>query len=168
MKIVLIGFMGSGKTTIADSLAYKLKLELIEMDELALKKTERKTINEIFKKDGEKSFRKLEYTVAREISNKDNVVISSGGGVVMDKSVMNHLTKNGFVIYLEANFGKIKERIALKRIKPPLFQDADKAKKLFDLRIPLYKAYANLVINTENKTVDQIVKQIVKGLNGRK
>ena len=168
MRIVLIGFMGSGKTTVGAFLADKFKYKLIDMDQLALKKSKRTTINEIFEKDGEKSFRRIELTVAKEISKKESIVVSSGGGVVMNKSTMNYLIKNSYVIYLEASFDTIKKQVALKKLKPPLFQKVTSAKKLFDLRKPLYKGYANMVINTNKKSVDKIVKQILKGLDGWK
>lgn len=168
MKLVLIGFMGSGKTTVAKSLATKLNLQFIDMDNLVLKKTTRKSINQIFKLDGEKKFREIELEVAKEMDPKESSVISTGGGVVMSQQVMSHLTKNANVYYLKASFDKIKKRIALKEIKPPLFQNVYSAKKLFDLREPLYRQYANLVIETDHKNVEEIVKEIMEDLDGRK
>ena len=63
---------------------------------------------------------------------------------------------------------RIKKRVALKKVRPPLFQNVISAKKLFDLREPLYENYANLIIDTDEKSVDQVIKEILKGLNGRK
>jgi|SRR3989344_2985419 len=168
MKIVLIGFMGSGKTTVAATLADKLKLKVFDMDKTALKKSNRSSINEIFEKDGEKTFREIELEVAKEIGNKNNIVVSTGGGVVMDQKTMNYLLENTYVIYLKASFDRIKKRVALKKVRPPLFQNVISAKKLFDLREPLYENYANLIIDTDEKSVDQVIKEILKGLNGRK
>ncbi|HBQ51154.1 hypothetical protein A3B42_01730 [Candidatus Daviesbacteria bacterium RIFCSPLOWO2_01_FULL_38_10] len=163
MRIVLIGFMGSGKTTVAKLLAKKLRLKTIDMDDLALKKSGRKSINEIFEKDGEQKFRKIEYEVAKDISNEDKVVISTGGGVVMDKSTMNYLTKNSSVVYLKTGFDKIKKQVMLKKIRPPLFKSIVSAKKLLQAREPLYENFANIVITTDNKSVRSIVKEIIYG-----
>ncbi len=168
MKIILIGFMGSGKTTVAAALADKLKLKIIDMDKQAIKKSKRKSINKIFEKDGEKDFRAIELKVAKEVGSRNNVVISTGGGVVTSKTTMNYLIKNSTIFYLEASFDKIKERVALKKVKPPLFQEVSFAKRLFDKRLPLYKSYSDMAIKTDNKTVDQIVGEILKGLDGRK
>lgn len=167
MKIVLIGFMGSGKTTIAGSLATKLNLEVIDMDDLAIRKTTRKSINEIFDLEGEEKFREIESEVAKDLDQKDNVVISTGGGVIMNDSIMDSLGKNATIVYLKNNFNKIKEHIALKKIKPPLFQDEVSAKKLFELREPLYTKYADLVVLADNKYIDEIVDEIMEELNGR-
>ncbi len=167
MRIVLTGFMGSGKTTIANSLATKLNFEFIDMDDLALRKTTRKSINEIFDLDGEEKFRELESEVAKDLEQKDNVVISTGGGVIMNASIMGSLRKNATTIYLKNSFDKIKEHIALKKIKPPLFQDEVSAKKLFELREPLYTQYADLVVLADNKYVEEIVDEIMEELNGR-
>lgn len=163
MRIVLIGFMGSGKTTIGKLLAKKLKLKFIEMDNLTLKKSFRKSINEIFEKDGEKQFRKLELQVAKDLVKKGGVVISSGGGVIMDKSTMNYLTKNSRIIYLSASFEKIRKQVMLKKIRPPLFKSLAFAKKLLALRKPLYENFANIVVTTDNKNVSNIVKEIIDG-----
>lgn len=168
MKIVLIGFMGSGKTTVAENLAKNLNLTFIDMDQLALAKSGRNSINEIFEVDGEKKFREIESEVASSMAKKDQVVISTGGGVVMNKSVMAYLKNNATIIYLKVSFDKIKEHIALKKVRPPLFQNELSAKKLFDLRAPLYEHYANIVITADNKDIVEIVKEIMEDLNGRK
>lgn len=164
MKIVLIGFMGVGKTSVAKALARKLKLEEIDMDTLALKKSKRKTINEIFEKDGEAKFREMELVVSKEISKKDGVVISTGGGVVMNNLIMNYLKANAFVVYLKSNFDKITERVQLKKLRPPLFQDVQSARKLFTFRKPLYEKYADIIIETDNKNIDEVVLEIEKNL----
>ncbi len=163
MRIVLIGFMGSGKTTIGKLLAKKLNLKFIEMDDLTLKLSSRKNINEIFEKDGEQQFRKLELLVAKDLAKIDGVIISSGGGVVMNKSTMNYLTKNSSVVYLKTSFDKIRQQIKLKKIRPPLFKSIASAKKLLALREPLYEHFANMIVTTDNKNVGNIVEEIIYG-----
>lgn len=167
MRIVLLGFMGSGKTTVAKFLADKLNMKAIEMDDLTLKKSSRKSINEIFASDGEKKFRELELQVAKELSKKDDVVISAGGGVVMNALIMNYLKKNSQVIYLKSSFEKAAERINLKKIKPPLFQNIYSARKLFKLREPIYAVYANITIITDEKSLNEVIEDIIVELKQR-
>lgn len=161
MKIVLIGFMGAGKTTVAKIIAKKLKLEMIDMDSIALKRSGRKNINEIFEKDGEAKFREIELEVAEDISGTDDAIISTGGGVVMNPLIMDYLKVNGFTVYLSSSFDKIRERVSLKKVRPPLFQNIKSAKKLFDLRSPLYEKYADINIETDNKDIYDVAKEII-------
>lgn len=162
MKIILIGFMGAGKTTIGKILAKKLKMDLIEMDELVLKKSKRKTINEIFALDGERRFRELEIEVGRELKNVDEVVISTGGGVVMNKIILDYLKEgNGQIIFLKTSFAEIVKRLKNTSDRP-LFKDKNKAKKLFDLRRRLYEEYSDYIVETDNKNPQLIVKEIEK------
>lgn len=162
MKIILIGFMGAGKTTVGKILAKKLKIDLIEMDELVLKKSKRKTINEIFTFDGERRFRELEIEVARQLRDVDQAIISTGGGVVINKIILDYLReKNGRVIFLKTSFPEIVKRLKNASDRP-LFKDEDKAKKLFGFRKRLYEEYADYIIETDNKNPRLIVEEIVK------
>lgn len=161
MKIVLIGFMGSGKTSVAKRLAKKLDLKSVEMDDLILKSSAFKTINEIFEKTGEKSFRAAELSVAGKLADFDNVVISTGGGVVMSKQTMDPLSKNSTVIYLKLSFENAKKRVSQKKIRPPLFQNINQAKKLFNKRSPLYTSYADIVVDTDNRDLNEVLETII-------
>lgn len=160
MKFILIGFMGAGKSTVAKLLAKKLNYSLIEMDEIVLKKSKRKSINEIFQKDGELYFRELEIAVAKDLKDKDKVVISTGGGVVINKIILDYLKKGGKTIYLKTSFSEI-----LKRLKNcqgrPLFKDKKLAKKLFNFRKYLYQEYADLIVETDKKSVEEIIYEII-------
>ncbi len=99
MKIVLIGFMGSGKTTIARALSKKLGLRVVEMDDELVKISGYRNIPEIFAKKGETFFRELELEVSKNFSNEVDVIISTGGGVVMNKLTMDYLKANGGNIF---------------------------------------------------------------------
>lgn len=171
MKIVLIGFMGSGKTSVAVRLAKRLSLKSIDMDRLILRSSGFKSINEIFEKKGGKFFRDMELIAAGKLADVDNVVISTGGGVVMNKQTMDPLSKNSKIIYLKLKFDNASKRISQKKIRPPLFQDNNEAKKLFNKRKPLYTAYADVIINTDNIGINEVLENIViklkKGKNGR-
>lgn len=161
MKIILIGFMATGKSSVAPILADKLGLDVIEMDDLIVEKAGGKSIVEIFETGGEVRFRKLEMAVSRDLQRRDNIVISTGGGVVMDKTKMSYLSDGGIVIKLSAPFGTLLRRIG-PDIPRPLFEDEYAAKRLYELRKPLYNKYATIHIMTETKSIDAVAQEIVK------
>jgi shikimate kinase len=161
MKIVLIGFMATGKSTVAPLVAAKLGLEVVEMDDLTIKKSGRHSITEIFENDGEAAFRDLETAVAKDLQHRDNAVISTGGGVVMNQAIIDYLATDALVVELAAPFNTILERIG-PDIPRPLFEDAAKAKALYERREPLYSKYATIHISTDDKSIDQVVAEIVK------
>lgn len=162
MKLILIGFMGSGKTLVAKLLAKKLKLKLIELDDLILKVSNRTSINQIFNKDEEIRFRQLEINQAKKLASLKNTVISTGGGVVMNKIILDYLKQNnGQVIFLQADFSVIQKRLKNDSNRP-LFTDLKKAKKLFLFRQPLYEHYADLTIPTNNLSINQVANLIIK------
>lgn len=158
MKLVLIGFMGTGKTSVAKKLAVKTGLSAVEMDHLIVKKAG-KSIPKIFEEDGETAFRELEQEVAKEISVKDDGVISAGGGVVMNNVTMGYLKTESKVIYLKTSFEEIVKRVGGEEGRP-LFKDHDSARKLYKLRRLLYRLYADVTVDTDGKTIEDIVDEI--------
>lgn len=160
MNIVLIGFMGTGKSSVAPLIARKLKMEYVEMDRLIEKKAG-KSIGEIFKDDGEIVFREYEIEIARSLRDKKNAVISCGGGVVTNKMIIDYLKSNGVVVGLFADFETIFKRVEADLTRP-LFKDRKAAKKLFDFRKPLYELYADKKVNTDNKSVEEVAEEIVE------
>lgn len=163
MKIILIGFMVSGKTTIAPIIAKKLSLRVIETDDI-IKKLSGKTTGQIFKEDGEVGYRELEIAAAKSIKHIDNVVISTGGGVVMNKIILDYLKENSKIIFLDTSFKTLLRRLDNK-IPRPLFKNIEEAEKLYNLRYPLYKTYADIIIKTDNKTYLQTAEEIISLLN---
>lgn len=150
--------MGAGKTTIAKMLARKLSHEIIDMDKMIVKKSERQSIEEIFEKDGEITFREMEIALAKELQNKTSVIISAGGGVIMNKIIMDYLKHNGKVIFLKNSFETSKKRI--NDNKRPLFKELEKAQALYQLRLPLYEYYADIIIETDEKNLNEIIFEI--------
>jgi shikimate kinase len=161
MKIVLIGFMGSGKSSVAPILAAKLGLEAIEMDDLISAKAGGQTIEQIFEIGGETAFRQLEASVAKDHETSDNVVISSGGGVVMSQPTMDYLSIDAVVVELSASLDTILKRIS-PNIPRPLFKDINQAKELYKLRQPLYSKYATIHVATDNKSVEDVAEEVAK------
>lgn len=164
MKLVLIGFMGSGKTSISKILAKELDLLLIDMDRAIIDKSGRESDREIFDLDGEKRFRELESEVAKTIEDASNSIISTGGGIIMNEENMNYLKKNALIIYLNCSFATAKNRISPNNPKP-LFRDLDKARELYLLRQPLYSKYANIIVETDFRKPIEIAKEIINKIN---
>lgn len=154
--------MGSGKTTVANILAKKLNLSVIEMDKLILKKSGRDSIPEIFSLETEEHFRDLETKVAKETSKLNNVIVSTGGGVVM-KERNRQFFKKGTVIFLKTSFETLKNRLSGDNTHP-LFKDKIKAKKLFNLRKNIYEKWAEHIILTDKKSISQVVNNLLKYL----
>ena len=163
MNIILIGFMGSGKSSIAKKIAEKIGDEVIEMDDLIVERSGRKSVSEIFELDGEVRFREMEIELAKEISNKDGKVVSTGGGVIINKIILDYLRKNGKVVFLQTRFTEILARVGGVTGRP-LFQDKKKAKILFDFREVLYKEYSDLSVATDNRSLDEVTESVLSML----
>lgn len=165
-NIVLVGFMGSGKTTIATTLANRLKMHYVSIDDI-IEKKEKRTINEIFTKDGEEHFRDIESKVIREVSDMENVVIDAGGGAVLREKNMENLKSRGVVICLTADDETIMARTQKYKHRP-LLNVEDPKRKIRDLlakRAPFY-AKADHTIDTGKFTINQVVERIIEIVGG--
>jgi len=164
-KIVLIGFMGAGKSSVARLLADRLALPVCDTDDMVLERTSHTTISELFAREGETRFRELELEVARSLQGPQNRVIATGGGVVMNNLVMDYLSQNATVIHLEASLETILSRIESEVHSRPLLQNRFAARSLFGLRASLYQHYSDLSIVTDAHSPEAIVDIIVHALN---
>ncbi len=167
MKIILIGFMGVGKTTIGKNIADKLNTRFIDIDE-AIEKREKKTIKEIFEVYGEEYFRKMENKLLSKLINEDNIVISTGGGIVKTEENYNLLTNSDNVIFLDASVETIIKNVSstIEEInKRPLLKNSKDLYKtintLLSERYEKYKNVSNININTDDKNIDEVVSQIL-------
>jgi len=162
MKIILIGFMGSGKSSIAKRLGHLLKLPILEMDELVFQKTNTKNMREVFAKGGELLLRETEIAIAQEYASTDNNVISTGAGVVLNKIILDYLKKrDGKIFFLNATFQTIAIRLADDALRP-LFKNIVEAESLYHFRQPLYLKYADQVVEIDKKSVEKIAQEIVE------
>ena len=161
-NIVLIGFMGTGKTEVGRLLAERLGKDFIEVDEL-IEQRAGKTIPEIFQQEGEIAFRELEIEATREAAERKNAVIACGGGVVLNQISIDRLRKRGVIIYLTASPETILQRTVSDKGERPLLVAEDKesrVKKLLNYRQPFYERAADITVNTSDLDVVGVVGKI--------
>ncbi|MBT2643815.1 shikimate kinase [Bacillus sp. ISL-41] len=158
--IYLIGFMGSGKTTVSQELANKLEVPVYDTDREIVQKAG-KTIIEIFAIDGEDGFRRLETEVLYSMPEAD-VVVATGGGII--GSEKNRLfLKEKVVVFLHAEVRVIMDRLKDDDTRPLLRKDSrEAAEKLYNSRLPLYRETATIEIDTSGKAVSRIVDEIIQ------
>ncbi|MBA3816456.1 MAG: shikimate kinase [Parachlamydiaceae bacterium] len=163
MKIILIGFMGSGKSTVSKQLGLLLKQPVIEMDELVLHKTSAKNMHEVFSKGGELLLRETEIALAQEYASiEEDMIISTGAGVVLNKITLDYLKAPcDQIFFLNACFETIAERLVDDKSRP-LFKNIFEAKSLYQFRQPLYLKYADQIINVDNKSIEDVALEIAK------
>ena len=161
-NIVLIGPMGSGKTTIGRRLAERLKIDFFEADHEIIDKTG-VSIDQIFHVEGEEGFRKRESNVLKELCSKPNIVLATGGGAVISENNRLLIKKTGSVIYLLSSVDQILRRTAKSKTRPLLENSSDRRKTIADIidsRDPLYREVATIIINTNGKKLNEIIKEI--------
>lgn len=166
-SIALIGFMGTGKTAAGKVLAERLGKEFIELDSLIERKAG-KTIPEIFQQGGEVAFRELEIEAAKEVSEKKNVIIACGGGLILNKINIDRLRKECLMVYLTASPRVILKRASGDENERPLLKVANKTltiKELLRFRKPFYERAAEIKINTSKLDIDSVVEQIISKVN---
>src|SRR5699024_12102285 len=138
--IYLIGFMGSGKSTIGVRLADKLGKSYVDTDEFIVNTSQQK-IADIFKNFGEDTFRNYETKAIKEVSNYE--VVSTGGGIVEKSDNLQIMKNNGLIVYLHASFDEISNRLEKDQTRP-LWKSNDEEKlKLYRRRLSMYKQYAD-------------------------
>lgn len=160
-NIILTGFMGTGKSEIGRILSKKLGLKLIDVDS-EIEARQKMTITEIFKQCGEQGFRDIESEVIKTIADKENAVISTGGGAVLRQENIDHLRKKGIIICLMASPETILQRTGRNKDRPLLQVEnpLQKIKELIEFRKPYYEK-ADLMIDTEGKNPREIADEIM-------
>ena len=161
-NIILIGFMGVGKGTIARAYAKKFDEFAIDTDDL-IESLENKKIKTIFSEDGEPYFRALEKKCALWLEKSvQNSIISTGGGFYRQEN----LKRIGKVVLLDSSFDGIYKRLKnhpnseKKFAKRPLFQNLDEARELYMIRSSEYKKVADIVLDVEDKSIEKIIKEL--------
>lgn len=167
-NIVLIGYMGSGKSTVAKELRMKTGLEVIDTDALIVEE-QGKSIDEIFRTEGEAAFRKLETELLRRLSGKVSAyILSTGGGMPVREENRLILKKLGTVFFLKAGVDTILGRVKGDQQRP-LLQGADRRAKIKGMlkeRTTAYESAADYTVETDGRTVEEVVREILRLMNG--
>ncbi|NLM12261.1 MAG: shikimate kinase [Epulopiscium sp.] len=167
-NIVLIGFMGSGKSTIGKEIAKRLQYSFIDSDEVVENKI-RMSISDYFKRYGEENFRLLEEEIISHIALTTKTVIATGGGVVKNPNNISNLKHNGTIFYLKGSPEYIYERLKYDTSRP-LLNTKDKLATIRSLlreRSPLYENASDIIISIDNKSIDEIVVSILDYERGK-
>jgi shikimate kinase len=157
-NIFLVGMMGAGKTMVGKLLAKQLGKSFIDSDEEIQRRTG-VTIPHIFDVEGEAGFRSRESSVIRELVLRDNIVLATGGGTVLNEVNRAELSRNGIVVYLKSSVHDLWQRTRHDRNRP-LLRTADPRgtlRELFELRDPLYTQVADLVVHTGKQSAHNLV-----------
>ncbi len=173
MNLILIGYRGTGKSSIGKLVAVKLGMEFVDVDDY-IEAQEGKTIKDIFDQGGEELFRNIETRAIKTLCEKDGIVISPGGGAILRDENSSCLKRNGFAILLEATADVIHSRLnqdANRAGQRPNLTDKspiDEIKSLLAARKPYYTKNADYTIDTSTKTIEQISNEAVEALKDRK
>ena len=172
MNIVLIGYRCSGKTSSGKIIAKKMKKNFIDTDVMIEEKAGC-SIEEIVAMKGWEKFRTLEKEIVGEVSDMDNLVIATGGGIVTDIENVRNLKRNGFVVWLKAGIDILKERMEREEEsgmpRPSLTgkDPVDEVKSVLDFRNPLYENAGDLVIETDRISAEEAAESIIREVSGR-
>jgi len=166
MNIVLVGFMGSGKSKVGKRLAKQTGRTLLDLDHLIT--GDHITIGEIFAVEGEAGFRKRERAAVRAATKHDDAIISTGGGTVLDPANVRELKRNGVVVYLKADADELVDRLTRSKKERPLLKATNVPKRVRELlaqRTPVYESVADLVVGSDERDPDHIVQKITRRLS---
>lgn len=163
MNVILCGMMGAGKTTIGIKIAELTGRRWYDTDGLIVDKHGK--ISDIFEYYGEAHFRRLETEIVRELVQKDDLVISTGGGLVLKKENNALLQENGKIVFLRATLETLAKRLKVDGERPLLQASTenirDRLARLLKERAPVYEHVADYVVDVDGKTPEKIAKEIV-------
>jgi len=166
-SIALIGFMATGKTTVGKKLTKFLgnNYKFIETDQIVIDDAG-KSIPDIFSQDGEIRFREYEINACKKASKLKKVIISCGGGIVLNKINIDYLKRNSYIVLLKASAEEIYRRAMIdgQETRPVIDKQDPKQEieEVLKFREPFYEAAAEIVIDTTGKNIDKVVKEIIE------
>ena len=160
-NIYLIGMMGSGKSVTAKRLAALMEYGFVDLDQCIQEKTKR-SIHDLFEKEGEPFFRDQEAAILKEVSRMDRRVVATGGGTILRRANVDAMKTSGKIIFLETSIEVLWERVKEKKDRP-LLKGADPKASLTRIlaeRLPLYEGGCGFRVNTDGQTADQVARKI--------
>lgn len=169
MVITLIGYRGTGKSTLAAPLAERLDWEWLDAD-IELERRAGRSIQSIFATDGEPEFRRLERELLSELLKRDRLVIAAGGGAILDEATRVDMKSAGPVIWLQASVDTIERRLATDpttgQRRPNLTSSGGRAEieRLLTIRQPLYRECATITLEADTASAGQLVEAVLKQL----
>lgn len=168
MNIYLVGFMGTGKTSVGRLLAKEKGWDFVDLDELIELKEQRRIVD-IFAKEGEPYFRKIEKKVLKEVSTQKKFVVACGGGIVLDKNNIKLMKKTGSLVCLSATSKEILKRVSACSHRPLLnvVKPGQRIELLLKMRQPYYMQ-ADKIIDTSGLSIKQVAARISKILKLKK
>jgi shikimate kinase len=166
MNIVLIGYRGSGKSSIGKRLASLLWMDFVDTDTLLVERAG-KTIKEIFAAEGESGFRDRESAVVADVAGRDNLVVAAGGGAVLREGNVAAFKKSGKIVWLQASpealYARIQADTATNENRPNLTAAGglEEVRTLLEGRTPIYQAAADLTLDVTYLSVEDAAKRLV-------
>jgi len=161
-NIVLIGFMGTGKSSVGKRLALSLAWDFVDTD-WVIGEVTNLSATEIFRRHGETRFRSEEKIVVARLSQKEQMVIATGGGTVVDPLNLQALARNGIIVGLHATVDTILSRVGQKNERPLLKGTKEAIEKLWSERQECY-AQADFTVDTSEKNIEEVVSEILARL----
>lgn len=165
MAITIIGYRGSGKSSIARPLAKMLGWKTVDSDDL-IEERAGKTIKEIFEDEGEPAFRQLEKDILTELLNEEELIIAAGGGAILNPQSRELMKQSGPVVWLQATIQELSERIAAdsqtETRRPDLtpLGVREEIEEVLNHRVPMYEEAATMIIITTGKTPEEIATEV--------
>ena len=166
-NIVLIGFMGAGKSLTAKCLGKKLQRKVVSTDE-EIERREKKSVAQIFTEAGEEHFRTIERQIVQALAQQENLIIDCGGGVVVDVKNIADLKAGGILFYLSTSPQWVYERVKHKQHRPLLNvpDPLAKIRELLSAREPFYRQ-ADHILDTDGKTVEESCQEVLSIIHAR-
>jgi len=163
-NIVLVGPMGSGKTTVGRRLAHELNRDFFDTDHEIINKTG-VTIDHIFDIEGEEGFRKRESKILENLCQMSNIILATGGGIVILPKNRKILRNSGLVVYLSSSVDQLLNRTAKSKTRPLLENSTDRKKTITELveaRDVYYREVASIVVDTSGNNLHEVINIIIR------
>ncbi len=157
-NVVLIGMPGAGKSTVGVVLAKVMGKRFVDSD-LVIQENTGQLLHELITKHGLDGFLKIENKINAELQ-MSNSIIATGGSVIYGTEAMEHLKKNGYVVYLKLTLDSLTDRLGNLQKRGVVLKEGQGLKELYEERVPLYEKYADMVLDCEGKTIRKIAEEI--------